>query len=274
MGAVILAIGSDLPEIVVSVAAALRQLGGIATADLIVGNALGSSLGQFGLVMAIAGLLSPLSLPAAQIRFHGGALMASMLLLGLIGWDATVSRFEGLLLVSAFVLYVISVVRAEGKQSSPPGEAVQGAYRAWCKLLFGIFTVVLSAEVIVEEALALARLWQVDQSVIGLAIIGVGTSLPELMISIGAALRARMALSVGNLIGSNVLDVLLPIGLAALLVPLGFTDMLLKIDWLILLGLTILVLGFLRSSRGIRKPEALLIGALYIAYLLSFAWRT
>lgn len=274
VGVVILAIGSDLPEIVVSIAAAVRQFNGIATADLIVGNALGSCLGQFGLVMAIAGILRPLTLPATQIRFHGGVLIASMVLLGLFGLDGVVSRLEGAVLVAVFFSYVLLVIRAEERHRGVVEANGNTVIKTWLLLIAGISIVVISADVIVESALSLARVWAVDQSVIGIAIIGVGTSLPELMISIGASLRARMALSVGNLIGSNVLDVLLPIGLAAVLTPISFAPSLLFIDWLVLLGLTLLVLGLLRTTRGIRRPQAIVIGICYLAYLLSFAWRT
>lgn len=273
IGVAILAIGSDLPEIVVSVAAALHQLNGSEAANLIVGNALGSCLGQFGLVMAIAGLLGQLSLPRTQVLFHGGVLFGSMLLLALVGWSGDVNRIEGAVLVAVFASYLVLLVVNEGALGKARDAVDGGMFRIWCWLLLGLVTVVVSAEVIVDTALQLARAWGIDQSFIGIAIIGVGTSLPELMISIGAALRARMALSVGNLIGSNILDVLLPIGIAAVIVPISFDPGLLRFDLVALLLLSLVVLGMLLKPRGIRRPQALLILLCYLGYLLSFTQR-
>ena len=145
--------------------------------------------------------------------------------------------------------------------------------RVWCWLVAGFAAVLISAEVIVGAALELAEVWEVDQSFIGIAIVGLGTSLPELMISVGAAMRARMAMSVGNLIGSNILDILLPVGMAAVVVPIPFAADLLTLDLLVLLILSLLVLGLLLLSRGIRRPQALLILLCYLGYLLSFTHR-
>ena len=164
IGVAILAIGSDLPEIVVSVAAALRQLGGSDAANLIVGNALGSCLGQFGLVMAIAGLLGRLSLPGRQVLLHGGVLIASMLLLALVGWSGSVNRAEGAVLVAVFVCYLILLVRNEGAFGKARDASNVGMFKVWGWLLLGIVTVVISAEVIVDTALQLAEVWAVDPS--------------------------------------------------------------------------------------------------------------
>lgn len=268
VGVVVLAIGSDLPELVVSVAAAIRQLSGEETANLIVGNALGSCFGQFGLVMGTAGLISPLSLPKRQVYIHGGMLLVSMLLLAIVAWDQQVSRLEGALLAGVFILYItllVGVERAGGGEHSRTSGAVG---RVWLLLIFGMTLVVASADVIVNQALMLAALWGVDQSYVGIAIVGIGTSLPELMISVGAALRSRIALSVGNLMGSNILDVLLPIGTAALLTPLHFDAALLGFDLPLLLALSLLVLGFLLTQRGIRRVQALVLLGCYLGYIL------
>ncbi len=267
IGVAILAVGSDLPEVVVSVAAALRQLGGEDTANLIVGNALGSCLGQFGLVMGVAGLMGRVTLPRPQVLLHGGVLLLSMLLLLGVGWDGVVSRFEGGLLTSAFLLYLGFLMGEEHVVEKARLAPAESMLRVWLSLAGGMLVVVLSAEVIVESALKLAELWGVDQSFIGIVIVGVGTSLPELMISVGAALRSRMGISVGNLVGSNILDVLLPVGLAALLTPLRFAAELLRFDLPVLFGITLLVLGSLLLRGGLRRPQGLLVLTVYGSYI-------
>lgn len=269
IGVAILAVGSDLPEIVVAIAAALKELAGNEAANLIVGNSLGSCLGQFGLVMGVAGLLGQLSLPRNHVLVHGGVLLAGMLLLTVVGWDGYVDRFEGAVLVASFLLYLIFLVGDEGvvqkARQAMPGQMK----RIWLVLLLGIATIAASAELIVYMALELAILWEIDQAYIGIAIIGVGTSLPEMMISVGAAMRSRMGLSVGNLIGSNILDVLLPIGIAALITPLSFAPELLTFDLPVLFALSLLILVLLLLPGGIRRPQALVLLLLYGSYIVT-----
>ena len=141
--------------------------------------------------------------------------------------------------------------------------------RVWVLLLFGLALIVVSSELIVRTALTLARNWDIDQSYIGIVIIGVGTSLPELIISIGAIMRSRVTLSVGNLVGSNILDVLLPIGIAGLIVPIEFASSLLRLDVPILFALSLLVIIFLCLPQGVRKPQASVLLLSYSAYLVT-----
>lgn len=275
IGVVVLAVGSDLPELVVSVDAALRQLSGQETDNLIIGNAIGSCFGQLGLVIGLAGLIGRLSLPREQLIRHGGFLLAATVLLFVVGLDGQVSRLEGLLLVLSFAGYIYLVIHDEGlitgARSLEADEEREGGRIAgnWIRLLIGLSAVVLSAELIVQSALTLAASWGVDQSFIGIAIIGVGTSLPEVVIAIAAVIRRRAGLSIGNLLGSNILDTLLPIGLAALLVDVSFPRSILTFDLPMLMGLTLLVLAFLYPKGGVRWPQAAVVLAAYTSYLIT-----
>lgn len=275
IGVVVLAVGSDLPEIVVSLDAALRQLADQETDNLIIGNAIGSCFGQLGLVIGIAGLIGTLSLPREQLVRHGGFLLAATAGLFLAGLDGAVTRLEGLLLVLGFAAYLYLVFREERHLTgprTPAGETAQKDSNVaghWLKLLIGLAAVVLSAELIVQSAMTLAVNWGVDQSLIGIAIIGVGTSLPEVMISIAAILKHRAGLLVGNLLGSNVLDTLLPIGLAAILVDVRFPAAILTSDLPMLMGMTVLVLTFLFLKGGVRWPQAAVVLAAYGSYLIT-----
>lgn len=268
IGATVLAIGSDLPELLVSVNAALRQLDGEQTANLIVGNALGSCFGQFGLVMGLAGLFGQLTLPRRQVIRHGAVLLGAMALLTFVGSDGLVTRWEGAVLVATYITYLAVLIRDEGAFENIGGGPTAQMIKTWVLLLFGLGLVVVSSELIVRMALTLARNWGIDQSYIGIVIIGVGTSLPELIISIGALVRSRVTLSVGNLVGSNILDVLLPIGIAGLIVPIEFASSLLKLDVPILFALSLLVIVFLRLPQGVRKPQAIVLLSSYSAYLV------
>jgi cation:H+ antiporter len=274
VGVVVLAVGSDLPELVVSIDAALRQLADQPTSGLIVGNAIGSCFGQLGLVVGLAGLLGTLTMPRRQLVRHGGILIAATLLLMLVGLDGAVNRLEGIALTVGFAAYVVYVLNEEGlgrrRRQETRGGGQSGRISAsWLRLGIGLGAVVFSAELIVRAAMTLATQWEVDQSFIGIAIIGVGTSLPEVVISLGAMIRNRVGLSIGNLLGSNVLDTLLPVGLAATIVPLDFPPALLQFDLPVLLVMSAAVLVFLYRSRGVRWPQALLVLAAYGGYLTT-----
>ena len=267
IGVAILAIGSDLPEIIVSVNAAFRNLAGHDTANLIVGNAIGSCFGQFGLVMGVAGLMAYLTMPREQLLRHGAVLLSSMLLLFVIGLDGTVTRPEGAVLVAGFVVYLVFLFGEEKVFEKVRNGRRTPMLKTWALLVVGLALVVGSSEVIVRSAMALAVIWDVDQSFVAIVIIGIGTSLPELTISVGAILRERGGMSVGNLVGSNILDVLLPIGLAALIVPLKFTRSLVLFDLMVLFALSVLVLIFFLRKRGLQHREALVLVSFYGVYI-------
>ena len=275
IGVVVLAVGSDLPEIFVSLDAALQQLADQETDNLIIGNAIGSCFGQLGLVIGLAGLLGHLSLPREQLLRHGGFLVAATAALFLIGLDGAVSRLEGMLMVLSFAGYVYLVIHGEGQitdaldQDADAAPGRRSVVGNWVRLLIGISAVLLSAEIIVQSAMTLATGWGVDQSFIGITIVGVGTSLPEVVISIAAVLKGRAGLSVGNLIGSNILDTLLPIGLAAVIVQVSFPRAILTFDLPMLMGLTLLVLVFLLLRNGVRWPQAAVVLAAYASYLVT-----
>ena len=163
------------------------------------------------------------------------------------------------------------VSREKARRPSRTPAATRSVGSNWLRLIIGIAVVVFSAELIVRAAMTLAIQWDVDQSFIGIAIIGIGTSLPELMISLGAVLKNRVGLSVGNLLGSNVLDTLLPVGLAAVIVPLEFPRALLNFDLPVLMLLTAGVLAFFYRSAGIRWPQAMVVLAAYCGYMVTIS---
>jgi cation:H+ antiporter len=267
VGLTVVSVGSDLPELAIAVDAAIWNLHAGQASDVVVGSALGSSLGQIGFVLGIAGLLGLLTLPRKIIYQQGSVLLGSAVLLGLFGLDGQVSRLEGMMLVAAYAVYLIFVLA----DVTLPDEHVENGSgdsltESIVFLVVGLAIVIGSAEITVSSAVSVAKVLNVEQSFVAIIVIGLGSSLPELSISIGAVLQRRISLSVGNLMGSNVFDTLVPVGVAATIARLDFNADMLQQELPFLFVLTAIVLFFFWKSTGIRKREASVILGLYVAY--------
>jgi cation:H+ antiporter len=268
VGVAILSIGSDLPELAIAVDGALKNLRAGDTADIIVGTALGSSLGQIGFVLGVAALFSYLTLPRNTIYGHGSVLLGSVVLLGLFGFDGYVSQTEGIALVTVYLIYFVALFGDRSKSAEHEEDGAIGTLRSWVYLVVGLAIVGVSAEFTVDGAIAVAAALNISEAFIALIIIGLGSSLPELSISVGAAIRNRARMSVGNLIGSNIFDTLVPVGVAAAIAGLRFNPSLLQFEVPFLFALTLIVLFFFVRKRGIQKGEAVTILALYGGYVI------
>jgi cation:H+ antiporter len=271
VGLVILSIGSNLPEIFVGIDSGIRNLQGIESSGIVIGASIGSALGQIGFVMAILGLVSYLTLGRRYIYRHGSVMLGSIIVLALVGWDTQVTRIEGLMMLLLYAMYLLMLTREERSHGfeRPDTRSQSVGIRPWLILLAGFALLVISSEFTVSSVYRLSLDWGVPQTLISILLIGLGTSLPELAIAIGAILRKRTGLSVGNLIGSNILDTLLPIGLSAVISPLLFERNLLWFDLPVLFLLSAVVLALFLRKRGLQRPEAMLIMAIYFAYVIA-----
>ena len=275
VGVAILSIGSDLPELAIAIDGAILNLQAGDASDVVVGTAIGSCLGQIGFVLGTAALFSYLTLPRSMVIQHGSVLLGSAVLLGVFGFDGTVSRAEGLALLVVYLIYFAALFGDRRKSAEPDGDnADLGTGQAWFYLLVGLGIVGISAEFTVSGAIAAAVSLEVSEAFIAVIIIGLGTSLPELSISVAAAVRGRARMSVGNLIGSNIFDTLVPVGAAAVISTLRFDGNLLRHELPFLFMLTLAVLVFFMRKRGIQKGEAVIVLALYGGYLLLKLART
>jgi cation:H+ antiporter len=267
VGVAILSIGSDLPELAVAVDAALKNLPIQQISDVVVGSAVGSALAQIGLVLGIAALLQHLTLPRETIYRHGAMLLVSIILLALFALDELISATEGVALVTVYSIYLVMLFTNGLANSSDTHSRLSGNL-ALCLafLVVGLAILTGSAELTVSSATKMAAEFGIEQSLIAILLIGLGTSLPELSISVVAAAKGRAHLSIGNLIGSNIFDTLVPIGVAATIAKLGFDDALLWFELPVLFVLSAVVLWFLKHEQGIRKRRAFIILAIYIGY--------
>jgi len=267
IGIAILAIGSDLPELVVSINAAMHQFTGIDTSGMVLGNVVGSSFGQIGLCMGLIGLLGTLTLSRHYLYQHGGVLIGALIYLLLASLDGRITRIEGVLLVVAFVIYLAMLYDSERRQKPLEVREPFRHLATWLWLMLGMALVIGGSELTVQSTVSLAEYWGVNQSFIAIVIIGFGTSLPELSISLAAMVKKRGGMSVGNLIGSNIFDSMVPVGVAATIHPMNVEPGLLRFDLPALFFLSVLVLAFF-AWRGVRRAEALTLVVLYCLYIL------
>ena len=268
VGVVILSVGSDLPELALAIDAGLKNLAGGKFSDVVVGSAMGSLLGQIGFVLGFVGLLSRLTLSRGLIYRHGSTLLGSLALLALFGADGHVTLTEGLALLLVYAIYLVAILGEVDGNGGVEQSGELSLPRSILYLAVGLAVVVGSAELTVSSAVDVARLLGMSDAVVAIILIGLGSSLPELTISIAAVLKGHHKMSMGNLIGSNVFDTLVPIGAAAVIAPLSFDEGMLRFEIPYLFFLTALVMFFFLYRRSIRRLEAAVVLGIYCVYVL------
>lgn len=275
IGLTVVAFGTSAPELAVSVDAALAGQG-----DVAVGNVVGSNIGNIGLILALAALIRPTIVQAQIIRFDVPVLLGVTLVFLLMLADAGIARWEAIVLMAGLVAYTwISLrlarhepaaIQQEYAAGMPPRHA--GLARDAVLVLGGLILLVIGARLLVAGAIDIAGAFGISDAVIALIVVALGTSLPELATSVLAASRGQADIAVGNIIGSNLFNVLGIIGLAGAIQPLADTGMQL-VDLGMLLGMTLLLLPLMRSGFRINRGEGAFLLLLYCGYLVHLLLR-
>ena len=268
VGLTVLAIGTGLPELVVGVMGGLEQLQGIEASGVVVGNMTGSVVAQAALVLGASGLFARLRLPPRMIKRDGIILLLAIGVFALVGIDGRIGRGEGVVLIGAYAAYLVALVRNERNGSYTPESTERRLVVDCLAVGFGLVTVVVAAHVAVLRAISIAEVWNVSQTVIGIFLVGAGTSLPELALSIRAAAKRHSSMSVGNVIGSNTFDLMVPVGASSVLFPLAVDRHTLLVDVPTMVVVTSATLLFLLGRNGLRRGEALSLLGMYGAYLV------
>lgn len=276
VGLTIVGFGTSTPELVTSLVAALEEAPGIA-----VGNVVGSNIANLLLILGSAALVAPLPLARVALRREGIALAGSTAVCVLVILHGKLDLLPGMMLVAVLFAYVAWAYTSERKlhgvrttvheqvaEDAAPQARSFGVYLAMCA--GGIAMTVLGAHWLVDSAIELSRRLGIPETVIGLSVVAVGTSLPELVASLVAAARGHAEVALGNIIGSNVYNVLGILGATAIIHPIRVPAEIARVDIWILLAATMLLLFFLRTGTRIGRVEgAILLGgyALYAAWL-------
>ena len=271
VGLTVVAFGTSAPELVVSVQAALAGAGGIA-----VGNVVGSNVANVGLVLGLAVLIRPLAAEPSLFRRDLPALVAVTALAAAFLWDRQLGRAEGAVLAAGLVAYLVWSVRAARRDQAAaaavaaelPVTAPTGP--AWRDALFvvgGLAGLVVGADLFVGGATRLAQAAGVSNAVIGLTVVAVGTSLPELATTLVAARRGEGDIAVGNVVGSNLFNLLGILGIAALVRPLEAPG-LGAVDVAVMGAFTVGLVVLLWTGRRLARWEGGVLAAGYVGYLV------
>ena len=264
VGLTVVSIGTSLPELVVSVGAALQGSGGIA-----LGNVVGSNIANLALILGVAALVHPMTVKAKVVRLDGPILVGVSLLFAGMVWDGTLGRWDGLILVVGILAYVVYNVRSAPDE--PPAvrsefeEGTPGPYALATDLglvAAGLVGLVAGAQLLVQGATTIAALFGAPPVVVGLTVVAVGTSLPELATSVAAARRGQGDIAVGNAVGSSIFNLLGILGVTVLVQPLS-TATLGWVDIGIMVAMSVLVLPLLRTHHTLDRREG---GALVLCY--------
>lgn len=270
IGLTVVAFGTSAPELTVSTHAALEGLG-----DIAVTNVVGSNIFNVAFILGLAALICPIRVTKQLIRWDVPVMIGVSILCIIFLLDRHLSRPEGLIFFAGIVAYTVWTFRQAKRESDPslgsaelPRQAQikTGLIMAIVLIVFGLALLVLGSKSLIAGSLRLARSYGISEAVIGLTIISAGTSLPELATSVVAALRKQPDISIGNIVGSNIFNILAIAGISSLLVPYSSPG-LTNVDLAAMLIVTILALPFLWTRYILSRMEGLIFLILYGLYL-------
>lgn len=286
IGLTVVAFGTSAPELAVSVQSCF-----IGKTDLAVGNAVGSNISNLLMILGAAALAAPLAVSLRLFQLDIPAMVAAAAMLWLFGRDGALDRVEGVIFVVTLVGYFIFTIRQGRRESAIAATETQIAEAeitydpktsTWgttamdvLKLLAGLVLLVLGADWLVDACVSLAQGFGVSELVIGLTVVAIGTSLPELVTSLVASLRGQRDLAVGNVVGSNILNILLVLGLSAIVAPAGVNvdAQSLRFDIPVMIAMSVAAIPVFFSGLGITRIEGTAMLLYYLAYLAYLVWH-
>ena len=280
IGLTIVAMGTSAPEAAVSIAAAAKGSAGIS-----IGNVIGSNIMNIFIILGVVAAIVPLKIERSTVRYEMPFTILVTAVFVLMGRDGLITRLDGAILWAGLLLYIAYLLRqAKQKPAEAPTQAETGAASAataelaaevpaeapsiWKLIaltIAGLAVILVSSDYAVDAAVALAKIFNISDRVIGLTIVALGTSLPELVTSVTAALRGNADLAVGNVVGSCIFNLLFVLGTSALILPILCAPNFLS-DAYVAVGATVLLLIFGYTQMKIARWEGALLVICYAAY--------
>jgi len=273
IGLTIVAFATSAPEILVSIVAALQKEPGLAF-----GNAIGSNIVNIGLVLGVTALIRPIALESATLRREMPALLAVSLLTVSLFLDTYLSRIDGFVMLTGLVIVMIWLARlgvrsaandpiAMDYEAEIPTDVSMVMAVLW--LIIGLGTLLIGAELLVDGSIGIAKKMGISEVVIGITIVAFGTSLPELAVSLASALKGEYGLAIGNIVGSNIFNLLAVIGVAAAIHPSALAPSVLSLHIFVMVAFTLVLFAMTYDYDGkakLSRTEGLALLTAYVAY--------
>ena len=270
IGMTVVSFATSAPELIVSVQSALEGFSSIA-----LGNVVGSNIANLALVLAITVIIQPIEISKVFLRIDWPMMMvASALFLLFLVYDAYLSFWEGAVMFALLISFILYLLKNQKEGVDELDEEFE--HLSWTKtmgyLVMGGFSLWLGAETLVKGAVDLAKMMGVNERIIGISIISIGTSIPELSASIIAILRKEKAISLGNLIGSNIFNILAVMGITAMVQPFVVMDadfLTNDLIWMIGISLLLLPLMYIPNDQKFNRLNGVVLLSLYIYFIYS-----
>ena len=271
IGLTVVAFATSAPEILVSVVAALQGEPGLAF-----GNAIGSNIVNIGLVLGMTAMIRPIRLESATLRREMPALLAVSLLTVSLFLDTFLSRIDGIVMLTGLVIVMVWLARlgmrsaandpiAMDYDAEIPTDVSMPMAIVW--LVVGLITLLIGAELLVDGAIGIAKMLGVSEVVIGITIVAFGTSLPELAVSLASALKGEYGLAIGNIVGSNIFNLLAVIGIAATIEPAALAPSVLSLHIFVMVAFTLVLFAMTYDYDGKAQLSRLEGVALLVAFI-------
>lgn len=275
VGLTIVAIGTSMPELAVGIDAALRGEG-----ELAAGNIVGANMVNILLILGLSALIQPLAIRSQTIRMDLPIIVIAALMLQAAVWNGTLSRLEGIIFVLAALAYTLLLLRAalrepKGKETDP-GE-VEAApsvteplnmMRSFALLVGGMVIVIIGADWMVNGSITLARRWGVSDAFIGLTVVAIGTTAPELITTLVATFRGKRDLAIGNLLGSSIYNILFILGIICIVAGgISVGPALVHVEIPLMIAVALVLVPVFASGRKVTRLEGALFVSAYAAFL-------
>ncbi|MFQ3214020.1 MAG: cation:H+ antiporter [Marivirga sp.] len=275
VGLTIVAFGTSAPELLISIQAALTG-----SPDITMGNVIGSNICNLALVLGITALIAPIHVNSDSIKIDWPMTMGSSLLLYFVVREGFVNSYEGIFFLIILVLYLVFIIRRSRKNNTSieslgievddvPEASKTGIYKEVGLIAIGGIGLYFGSDWFVNSAKDMAIYLGVSERIVGITVVALGTSLPELVTSIVAAFKKETDLALGNLMGSNIFNILSILGITSLIEEIHVSPIILNSDMIWMLAITLVLFPFMAINKKIDRYEGLILLGVYIFYTIS-----
>lgn len=272
IGLTVVSFGTSSPELAVSIESALSGNSSIA-----LGNVIGSNIANIGLILGITAMIRPISVQTSLLKEQIPLMIVISFVIWLMAMDKAITFWDGFILVGALLGFLLHSYRSSKDNAEEDGalpcEVQSLKNKTWfcvILILIGLAGLIVGGMLFVRSAVEIARVYNVDEAIIGLTIVAIGTSMPELATSVVAAVRKESDIAIGNIVGSNIFNILAILGIASLISPLsgaGFSTA----DYVVMISFAVILLPMAWSGKTLSRPEGTVLLLGYLSYM-AYIW--